>query len=142
MPALQIHPLQIPHHRLSAASAKLLVQGFEVSAVTTPNIAYRHRSVSSLETAGWDYPTGFGEHHYMQTIRDPNKVNALPLNWQRGLSYHSLKSPNASLVATPIGFVSNKQHTILQVAVEFSDHLFAARHLKSMGAENPLETSN
>jgi hypothetical protein len=70
VPTAEIHPLQIPHHSLSAAPANLLVQSLEVRTVPTPNVAYRQRSVSSLESPCWYHPSGLREHHYMQTVRD------------------------------------------------------------------------
>src|ERR1700722_3068403 len=78
----------------------------------------------------------------MEEIANLNNVNALPFNRQHWLGYHSLKAANATLVPAPIGLIGNEQDAVLQMAVEFTDHLVAAGDLERMRAENPLQASN
>src|SRR5262249_52899298 len=96
------------------------------------------RSVASLVAPSWNNPPWLCQHHNVQVVAHFDQVEALPLNRQLGLGDQSLKSPNTSLVATPIRFIRDKQHAVFKMPVKLADYLFPACNLESVRAEYPF----
>ena len=142
MPIAQIHRAEIVEHRFGAAVVDLVVQSAEVTPMSPFYSADRERSISSLIASCRNNPTGFGEHYDVEKVTNFECVDALTLDSELGLGDHCLKSSNAALVATPVGFVCDKENAVLQMAVELADYFFARRDLETVLAEYPLQQTD
>jgi hypothetical protein len=108
MPVAQILLPKFVEHRLSPAVSDLIVQRSEVRTFTAHSGTNSERSVASFKATGWNNPAGFGEHYDAQQVAHLECVDAFALDGELGLSDHRLQSPDATLVATPIGFVCDE----------------------------------
>jgi hypothetical protein len=125
MPVVQILCAEFVEHRLSTAAVDLIVQGSEVRTIAALHSANSECSVASLITSRRNNPSRFGEHYDVQEVANFECVDPLALDSELGLRDHCLQPPNAPLIATPVGFVSNEENAVLQMAVELADDLFA-----------------
>src|SRR5262249_4499248 len=99
-------------------------------------------SVASLIATGGNNPAGVGEHYDVEKISHLKCVDPFAFDSELGFGDHCLQSADASLVATPIGFVSDEEKAVLQMAVELADDLLARRDLETVLAEYALQQSD